>query len=251
MKEFWIGLLWLSCLLVTDFLQADAKPIRKLSYDENAPVVDLLGDGAKGKLGVRVIPQNEFRSRILIENQTAGPLTVRLPKAVAAVHVVPKDDPEPNSRVRATEEADESDETAGTGQAVVGTFGPMNADANGFPHESEEGSAFTIPAGRRVQILLHSACAEHGKRPPISRMTYQLKPLAQQTANEALQKVVQAYDPLATDPLAFQAAIWHLASGLSWETLAQKTVKKGGQTVPYFTRRQLALAQNLVASAEE
>lgn len=254
MKLFWTLPLGVCSLLVADIVSAaQAKPIRKLSYDENAPAVNLLGENAKGKLSVRAIPQDEFRSRILLENQTDRPLTVRLPKAIAAVHVIPPEDAEPPSRVRAAaEDLEEPEEaTAGTGQAVVGTFGPMNAKADGFPHESAEGSAFTIPAGRSVQILLHSACAEHGKRPPISRMTYELKPLAEQSANEELEKIVASYDPKSTDALAFQAAVWHLANGLSWQVLAQKTVKKGGQSVPYFTRPQLIAAQKLIADAEE
>ena len=243
--------LFACCLFFPDAgWSAKAKPMRKLSYDPKAPAVDLLGENAKGKLGVRVIPQNEFRSRILIENKTEAPLTVKLPKAVAAVHVVPKKDP-PASRVRTADDAEETNEAPGNAQAVVGTFGPMNAQANAFPHESEEGYAFTIPAGRSVQIALHSACAEHGKRTPISRMTYRLKPLAEQTANETLQKVIQSYDPKTTDPLAFQAVVWHLANGLSWEALAQKTVKKGGQKVLYFTRPQLVAAQKLIANAEK
>lgn len=247
-------LLCLVCLLSLNLQLAEAaKPIRKLTYDADAPVVDLLSDDAKGKLQVQVIPQNEFLSRIRLENLTDQPLTVRLPKAVAAVHTIPKEKNPPRARVRDSE-TDPKDEEAplpGTGQAVVGSFGPMNGPANAFPHQSEEGNALTIPAGRSVQIRLLSACAEHGKRSPISRMSYRLKPLDKQIEIETLRKVIQSYDPQTTDSLAFQAVVWHLANGLTWKALAGKTVKRGGQTVPYFTRKQLYSAQKLIADIDK
>jgi hypothetical protein len=61
------------------------------------------------------------------------------------------------------------------------------------------------------------------------------------------------YDPLSTDPRAFQAIVWHLGNGVSWEDLAQKTLKTAGQVQPYFTRSQLIEAQQLLerAKAEE
>ena len=228
------------------------KPIRKLTYDPQAPAVDLLSKDAQGKLQVRVIPQNEFRSRVRIENLTDGPLTVQIPQAVAAVHVVPKPEEKPASRVREPAPPKKIEETSsGTGQAVVGSFGPMDGPLKPFPHQSETGNAFTIPARRAVLILLHSACAEHGKLSPFSRMTYRLKPLDEQIENKTLRKAVQAYDPQNTDRLAFQAAVWHLANGLSWEMLAAKTEDRGGVVVPYFTRAQLRSAQQLITDAEK
>ncbi|MCA9072076.1 MAG: hypothetical protein KDA84_24275, partial [Planctomycetaceae bacterium] len=131
-----------------------AKPIRKLTYDADAPVVDLLGEDAKGKLQTQVIPKNEFLSLIRIENLTDQPLTVRLPKAVAAVHSLPGNDPSTRAQVRETKvdpQAEKDEATTGNGQAVVGSFGPMNGSASAFPHQSDEGNAFTIPAGRAVQ----------------------------------------------------------------------------------------------------
>ena len=227
------------------------KPIRKLTYDPKAAAVDLLSQEARGKLRVRVIPQNEFRSRVRIENLTGDPLTVRIPKAVAAVHVVPKPQNDGASRVRGPDDASQTETPKkGAGQAVVGSFGPMDDPAKPFPHESKSGSAFTIPAHQSVMILLHSACAEHGKPSPFSRMTYQLKPLEDQIENKTLRKIVEAYDPKAMDPLAFQAAVWHLANGLSWQSLAAKTEDRGGVVVLCFTREQLRSAQRLVAEAQ-
>jgi hypothetical protein len=249
------GIVLLGCYFAGQRLAAEVDgPIRKLTYDKSADVVDLLSPEAREKLRVRVVPQNEFQSRILIENLTEDPLTVRLPKAVAAVHSVAKPDANPAPRVRTPDpEETKDDAPTGSGQAVVGTFGPMNEDATGFPHQTEEGHAFTIPARRKVMIALHSACAEHGKRPPLSRMTYELKPLEKQVENPTLQKIIQGYDPKTTDAHAFQAVVWHLESGLSWQDLAQKTLKTAGQVEPYFTRSQLIEAQKLLerAKAEE
>ena len=227
------------------------RPVRKLNYDPAASAVDLLSPEAQEKLRVRVVPQDEFQSRIVIENRTDEPITVRLPKAVAAVHTVPKPEADPVPRIRTANPPEAEDEqTKGNAQAVVGTFGPMNGQANGFPHQSAEGNAFTIPARGKVMIALHSACAEHGKRPPIARMTYQLKPLDKQVENETLREIIQAYDPAKTDSLAFQAVVWHLANEMSWEDLAQKTIKTAGGLQPYFTRDQLIQAQQLLDKAQ-
>lgn len=246
-----IGIVLGNCLPWKPQVIADQeRPIRKLTYDAKAEAVDLLSPEAREKLRVQVIPQNEFQSRIVIENLTEDPLTVRLPKAVAAVHTISKSDANPQPRVRTSAGEEPKEEPAtGNGQAVVGTFGPMNDLANAFPHQSEEGNAFTIPAGRKVMIALHSACAEHGKRPPISRMAYELRPLEKQVESKTLQKIIQAYDPQSTNARAFQAVVWHLGNGLSWEDLAQKTLKTAGQVQPYFTRAELIEAQRLLEKA--
>lgn len=246
-----LAIVLLGCFAFGEPLIADEDgPIRKLEYDPKADAVELLSQEAREKLRVQVIPQNETRSRVVIENLTEDPLTVRLPKAVAAVHAVSKPDANPQPRVRTGDLEPEDDPATGNGQAVVGTFGPMDGPANAFPHETEEGHAFTIPGKRKVMIALHSACAEHGKRPPISRMTYELKTLDKQVENKTLQRIIQGYDPLSTDPRAFQAIVWHLENGLSWEDLAQKTIKTAGQVEPYFTRSQLIEAQKLLERAK-
>ncbi len=227
------------------------RPVRKLGYDPTASVVDLLSPDAQEKLRVRVVPQDEFQSRIVIENLTDEPITVRLPQAVAAVHTIPKPDVDPSPRIRTANPPEaEEEQTQGNAQAVVGTFGPMNGQANGFPHQSAKASAFTIPAKGKVMIALHSVCAEHGKRSPIARMTYQLKALDKQVENETLREIIQAYDPAKTDSLAFQAVVWHLADGMSWEDLARKTINTAGGLHPYFTRDQLIEAQRLLEKAK-
>ncbi|MCL2304091.1 MAG: hypothetical protein FWC43_01965 [Planctomycetaceae bacterium] len=49
------------------------------------------------------------------------------------------------------------------------------------------------------------------------------------------------------DKDAGQATIWHLNNGMSWEQLAAKTRTQPGQPKqPYFTPRQLMVAQNIV-----
>jgi hypothetical protein len=107
-----------------------AKPIRKLSFDPAAKAVDLLSEDAKTKLSVRVIPQNEFRSRDRIENLTEEPLSVRVPQAVAAGHALPTEERDRLPRVRVQVAAEAVAEVPqGAGLAVVGTFGPMDDPA--------------------------------------------------------------------------------------------------------------------------
>ncbi|MGE5193110.1 MAG: hypothetical protein ACM3U2_11485, partial [Deltaproteobacteria bacterium] len=64
------------------------RPIKKLSYDPSAPVVELFDGLEQGSLDATLIPRNSLGGNVFIENKTDKPVTVKLPKAVAAVQVL-------------------------------------------------------------------------------------------------------------------------------------------------------------------
>src|SRR5262245_6919668 len=64
------------------------RPIKKLTYDRSAPVVELFEGIEAGSLEATLIPKSSLEGNVFIENKTDKPITVKLPKAVAAAQVL-------------------------------------------------------------------------------------------------------------------------------------------------------------------
>src|SRR5262245_16185626 len=64
------------------------RPLKKLSYDPSAPVVELFDGMDQGAIAATMIPKNSLEGNVFIENKTDKPITVKLPKAVAAAQVL-------------------------------------------------------------------------------------------------------------------------------------------------------------------
>ena len=62
--------------------------IRRLSFDKTARVVELFAGIKNGELTSRVAVKDESTSTVYLNNETDEPVTVELPDAVAAVHVL-------------------------------------------------------------------------------------------------------------------------------------------------------------------
>ena len=69
-------------------LGANTGPITRLKVDDNATVVKLFDGVAEGQLKTRVVARNQFTANLFVTNTTDEVLTVKVPKAVAAVHVL-------------------------------------------------------------------------------------------------------------------------------------------------------------------
>lgn len=259
-----------SLFLLFGLTAAGKRTVKKPAYDPNAAAVGLFEGMDEGLLEVTVIARSAQEANLFVENKSDRPLSVKLPPAVAAVHVLKQILPpggtgsgfNPNNGLAGAN---------GNGPAQTISGGPNtllnNRSMNGFnlPTNSNNrnggpalnnfpGAAFfSVKPEKTAQVPLATVCLSHGKPDPRPNMTYKLVRLEEYTKDPALQELLKRYGTEGGDPQAAQAAAWHLANGMSWKTLETKLDLRLGPTraQPYFNARQLQTARELVEKAQE
>lgn len=246
------ALTWALCgfLAVGTVVMAGSKGKRVLSktkFDPSAERIELFDGLDEEVLTARVLAKNEFGGQVFIENTTDKPLTVELPESIVAVQVLPQ-----GFGGAGGGDADGGGTSGGGGgQAAGGGLGGGGLGGGGFGGGGLGGGGFfSIPAGATVRVPYHSVCLEHGKREPHPRMNYKLVRPEEFTQNAEVHELLKLIASRKLNKQAAQAAAWHLASGMSWQDLmAKKYDRVGVPDTPYFSRLQLAGAQEIVAHA--
>src|SRR5260221_13729764 len=67
---------------------AGKRPPKKLGFDPQAPTIELFDGIDEGIIEARLIPKNSLEGTVFIDNKSDKPITVSLPKGVAAVQVL-------------------------------------------------------------------------------------------------------------------------------------------------------------------
>src|SRR5260221_14554478 len=76
-------------IVVSTMVQAGGKRlVKKPAYDPGAARVELFEGIEREQLHARLVPKNSLGGSVFIENRSDKPLTVTLPRAVAAVQVL-------------------------------------------------------------------------------------------------------------------------------------------------------------------
>ena len=230
--------------------------IRTLKYDPAAETVKLFDGLEDHRLQARVVPKNEFAANVYLTNTTSKPLTVVLPKAVVAVHVLKQFGDLPSGDIFSDSSGNQ--QQSGNSQSVGGqfqnstNFSSQGNNSNLLNNNGNGNGFFSIPPEKTVVTQLHTVCLDHGKNSPSPRMKYVLRKIEDYTSNQKLRKLLENYNPKKTDRNAMQAAAWHLANGISWRQLKSKKSRLLiGVTRRYFTSKQLKNAQTLVKTAQE
>ncbi len=253
-------LLALFCLTLVAETQAGGRkrPITKPKYDPDAEQVELMAGIKDKKFTARVIPNDEMGGKVLIENLTDKPLTVKLPDGVVGVQVLQQFQNCPGGGFGG------GGCPLGGGQGGGGQNQPFGGGFGGGQGGGQFGGGggqfgggggqgfFSIPAEKIVQVPYTSVCLAHGKPEPHPRNTYRLVPVDDYTSDPVLQEVVRIVATGKVNKQAAQAAAWHVADKMTWQELAQKSVRRlGGQgSYPYFSRSELFGAQQLVTLAQ-
>jgi hypothetical protein len=113
----------------------------------------------------------------------------------------------------------------------------------------------SVPADKTLQFKVPTVCLEHGKAEPRAAIPYEIKPLEEVTTNEAVRELLTSFGKRGMNQRVAQAAAWHLASGLSWEELANKQIEHlvGGNEAwfsPNEIRSAMQIAQMAVLESE-
>jgi hypothetical protein len=201
---------------------------RSAPDNPDATTVDMFDGMTNGDLGVKFIPKDSTEARVLIENKTDKPLSVKLPDAFAGVPVLAQQ----------------------AGQQGGGGGGAAQAQGGGMGGGQQGGGMFNIPPEKIAQIKVATVCLDHGKAEPRAGIPYEIKPIDSVTDKPEVQELCRMLGTGQLDQRAAQVAAWHLNNGLSWDFLAQKQRRHAdGTSEPYFTDAQIRGGMNLAAVA--
>lgn len=249
--------LTLACLpLLT---AATKQAVKKPSYDPNVAEVELFDALDRGLVDATVIPKSALQGNLFITNKSGAPLSVKIPQAVVAVHVLKQFFPPGGAQGPAAQAGGGSAQGGGAqtvGGGVQGGQANGNGNGNGIANRAPFGQGnffFSIASDKTIQLPLKTVCLSHGKPDPRPKMTYRLVKVEEYTTDPVLPEVLKAYVQGDADAQVAQAAAWHLSDKLSWRDLEEKSIPQlgGFAPQPYFTEKQLKAAQDLIAKARK
>lgn len=250
-------------LLAVVLTAGNTGPIRQLSLDPEARVVDMFDGEKEGQLGLRMVAQSPKSGLVFVTNRSPESLTVAVPKAVVGIHILPQFG---QGQGLGNQNGfgqgnglgnNQAGGGGGLGQDTGGTLGPMGNNQgflgqNGANGLNSAGSGFfSILPGKTVQLQLRSVCLSYGRPDPMPAMKYKLVRVEDQVSNPALQELLAGINE-RSDRDAVQAAAWHLANGLSWEQIANLSNQRlPGVFTPMFTAGEIRKGRTLVETAKE
>lgn len=254
------GLCLCAAVAMTVTLTAATKrpsPMKKLTYDPTAPTVEMFDGIEQGQLESTVIMKGPFGGTVYLENKSDKPLTVKLPKAVAAVQVFKQgfgQGPGGGGGIGGSGMGGGGGGGAQSGGGGMGGGGMGGGGMGGGGMAGGGGGGFfSIPPEKTVQLHLDTVCLNHGKPDPKPHLTYKLVPIEKYTDNTVLQELAAMVSTGKLDRAAAQAAAWHLTDKMSWDDLAKKKIRHVGGVPPepYFHPAQIAAARQLLNQAHQ
>jgi len=235
-----------------------SRPITQPKFDPDARKVELFTGMEEGAFVTKVIAKGPQGGNVLITNTMDEPLTVQLPEAFVAVHLLKQFQPGGNGANAGNNLfGGQQQQQQGGQQSVGGGFQQQNgagAGQNLFGNGNGNGNPggqgfFSIPAEATVTVPYISACLNHGKPDPTPRASYKLMRVEDYTTDCALQELIALVGTGTLNQKASQAAMWHHTDDMSWKELAAKFSYAVVGKVPYFNTDELKTAQELSARA--
>lgn len=204
-----------------------------------AQTVELFKGMQDGNLDVRFVAHNDREAQIIIKNKTKQPLSVKLPEAFAAMPVLAQ-----NNNNNRNNNNNNQNQSIGGGFGGGG-FGGGGLGGGGF------GGGFNVAPEGVGKLKVPVMCLEHGKADPNVRIPYEIKPIDSYTEDARVQELLVMFGEGKLNHRAAQAAVWHLANGMSWAELAAKKINRLGRPdEPYFSAAELQLAAQIATQAE-
>lgn len=136
---------------------------------------------------------------------------------------------------------------------VIADRGGETAVGGQFRVPEPEVGTFPLQPHKTRTFRFATVCLEHGKPEPSPRIPYRLERLDSFSGDPRLAFVIDGLASGAVSQKVAQAAAWHIANGLPWERLAAEMIDHAGGDAdePFFSPAELAMAQGLVAAAEQ
>ena len=240
-----------------DGLAADSA--RKSSVSAPASAVsDLFDAEERQQVSIRYIPNDSKSAQIIVTNRTRSPQTLRLPVAFAGVPVLAQFGGGMGGGGMGGGQGGFAGAGIGGGAQAMGGGGGgfggqgMNGMGGGGMGQGG-GGAFSIPPERSRTFRVPTVCLEYGKTEPSSRMPYKLVRADSFSSDPKLAVVLEILGRGELSQKVAQAAVWHMANGLSWEKLAAEKIDRAGgiPDEPYFSQAELIAAHRVVGLATE
>ncbi len=219
--------------------------------------VELFEAMKNGTIDVKFIPADSRSANVIIKNKTDKPLTIKLPDAFAGVQVL--------AQMGGMGMGGGMGGgmgmggmgggmgMGGGGQSMGGGMGGMGGmggggmggfGGGGMGGMGGMGGFFNVGPEKDGKFKVTTVCLEHGKTEPNPRMKYTIQPIDTVTSDPRVIEMCKSVGRGDISQNVAQAAVWHVANGLSWEELAAKDrVRSRLGTVKYFTPQEMNLAQ--------
>lgn len=199
----------------------------------------------QGDVKVQFIAMNARQANVLIRNESDRPLTLKMPKAIAAVPVL--------GQFGQNQNLNQNAGGGGTNQGVGGGFDMRNGRGAGNQQGFQNGQGFgimRIPPGKVRKLKATTVCLEHGKPDPIPRVAYRMIPLETFTDDPIILELCQKLGAGHIPQKIAQAIAWHQANDLSWTQLADlhqmQSLYRGN--IKFFSTKDLNSAKTHHAS---
>jgi hypothetical protein len=240
-------------LCLSTNLEAAKKSIRPQKYNPAAEKVDDLFEAMdSGLVDVKIVAKSSKGGNVLITNNNSKPLNVKLPETFLAVQVLKQGALGGGLGGGLGGQGGQGGGQGGGQTTGGGGQGGQGGGLGGQGQGGAGGGFFSIPPEKTVYVPYTSVCLEHGKAEPAPRMNYRMVKTEEMVKDPALQELLKFVATGRVNQQAGQAAAWHLASKMSWQQLASKSVKHlgGAPATPYFQSNELQFATQLVGMAQ-
>ncbi len=238
--------------------------ITKPTFDPSAEQVEFFKGIDDGLIGTRYVPKDSSGGFILVTNKTENPVTVELPQAFVAVQVLKQmggmggmggggmgGGGMGGGGMGGGQSQSSGGGMGGGGMGGGGMGGGgMGGGGMGGGGQGGGGGFFSIPPERTVRVPYVSACLNHGRPDPSSRLEYKLIPVEEYTKDEVLGELIRMVGTGRVNQHSAQAAIWNRTDNMSWSALAEKNVRGILSVEYYFNQRNILEGQLMMAQAE-
>ena len=244
-----------------------------VNFAADGDAVGLFEAIEEGSVEVKFIPISSAQANVILKNKTSNPLLVNMPKTFGAVQVLGQFGGGGGFGGGGLGGGGGlvgggglgGGGGGGGGQGVGGGFG---GGGGGFGGGGQGGGGqggggfgggggglggggggfFRIEPDTSKKLSVATVCLEHGKHDPNPRMRYKIVPLDEINASAEVNELCNLLGNRTIAQNVAQAAAWHIANGLSRDTLAAKNRRESQYTgnEKYFTAFELEDAANVV-----
>jgi hypothetical protein len=239
----WLGLA-IAVGLWPMLLSAADRGAKSAAASQAAETVDMFAAIEKGQIDVKLIPKDSKQSRVIIQNKTDKPLSVKLPATFAGVPVLAQ------GFGAGGMGGDGGGRGGGGGNQAVG--GGMGGGGMGGGGMGGGGGFFNVEPEKVGQFKAPTVCLEHGKAEPRPAVAYEIKPLDKVSDKPEVQELCRMLGEGTVPQRAAQLAAWHFANDMSWEQLAaEKYHFANGGTAPAYSPQELQAAMQIAGVASK
>ncbi|MBX6312286.1 MAG: hypothetical protein IRY99_05110 [Isosphaeraceae bacterium] len=196
--------------------------------DERAPgpeaiaeTVNLLDAQKAGEIAVKARGQGEDRVRLSIKNTSGRRLNVILPPGLVAASGLGQAAPGGGFQSMGL----------GTPTSTPGSFGqfqpgdqPSDRIDGGFrsvpASAAPRKEGIKVPVDQTVELSIPAVCLNFGIRTPNAKDQFRLMDIDEYTSDPRTRKGLRSLATLGTSQKVAQAAMWHLANGITWSQMA-------------------------------